>query len=614
MFEAGQDGLKEAAKRALQRFPLALAFAWSAGAVALLRSFNRFEVDDASQLQWCLALGIPVAMGLHYQTWQVPRQRLWSWALLGSAFILVCLWLIGQSQEHFFLRYALLSAGLHLSVGLAPFVRRPDDRRFWAFNHALFVNFASTWFFGVVLFGGLALLLFLLEKLFGVEMPSQAYDRLWLGVMFFFQPLHFCSKAPDPERPVQESPGAFLSYFAKYILQPLVLIHGVGLIVYALTLLVRQQWPKPEAILLCSLHASVGLLTAALVWPKVREKGTWAYTYARGYHWATLAVMGLLLSALWHKRVTEGLAPDTQGLALAGLVAAGLSVAYLRWPRLSLRWVPGSALVLGLLLAAGPFGALESAVRYQEANLRQVLIDQGMLGPQGWQRIQKELPFEARREWTARIELTYEVLGQEGFARVAGYAVPENAQDFLNARGVKPVHSWETEDMSKGKNLPSVILTPENIRLRPLFGSAYLVEPPEKKFCGCKNPFVPGPRTVSYGLDEREQVLRLFIGDQEVYKLPLAASTQRLLKLKDASAEPRQDWSEDQSRRWEDLVLARRLPRGLGTLVATVYGIEKSDPPRVTRLDVELLTEKPFDIKGIQAEGSDDAEDSDDLD
>ncbi len=371
--------LTERAGEVARRFPLTLALGAIAAGFAVA-AIDRFS--SGHELQWRIAmvalLGLPLSVGFalraRYLGWSVARQALWQAAGLVVLVLFFISW-PGPKRDQDMVRFLHLAAILHLVAAVLPFIRGRETTAFWQYNRRLFESFLRAAVFAAVLFVGLAVALGALDKLFGVNVPTDSYPRLFFGMAFLVHPWIFLAGVPDEveELEFRSYPRA-LKIFTQYVLTPLVAIYLVILILYLGKIIVTGQWPSGWIGYLVTAVSVAGLLGFLLVHPlrSLPEEG-WIRLYARGLFIGLIPAAIMLLLALWKRVEPYGLTPlRTLGLVLA-VWLLGIAVLYTVSRGTSIRTIPLSLAAVLAVCFGGPLGVRHLSVNSQAERLARLL-------------------------------------------------------------------------------------------------------------------------------------------------------------------------------------------------------------------------------------------------
>jgi len=370
--------LARRAREVLLRFPWTMAAGAIAAVAAVMETTSSGEVEW-SRIAMVAALGLPLTVALTL----LAEERGWSpgrsAALNASGVLLLVLFYLvwpGPERKHELIRYLQLSAGLHLLVAFGPFLGQGESRAFWQYNHRLFLAILRAALFSFVLYVGLMIALGALDKLFGVDVPSELYFRLGIVILFVVNTWIFLADVPRSfaELAGDSSYPKVLKVFAQYILTPLVFTYLVILLAYLIKIVLSGEWPSGWVGWLVTSVAAAGLLGFLLVHPLRDEAGEgWIRTYARWVFIGLIPSAVMLLVAFWKRILPYGLTePRLLGILL-GIWLLVIAVNYTVRRDAGIRRIPVTLAALLLLTLYGPLSVTALSLRSQSRRLAQLV-------------------------------------------------------------------------------------------------------------------------------------------------------------------------------------------------------------------------------------------------
>ena len=439
-----------AALRTLRRFPLAIL----AAAIATFASILSIDEVGADWLQARLmataSLGIPLFIAA---TLLAERQRRRGAAqvvlgIVGAAILLTyfALWPHWSDQVRFG-RYAQLSIAFHLLVAFGPVANGGRLNAFWQFNRVLLERAVLTAVFTGTLFLGLALALLALDKLFGVDVPSGAYGRLWAVTGFLFSAWLFLGGMPEHPEALEERRDypAELRVFTQYALVPLVSIYLVILTLYLGKVVVTWDWPSGWIGWLVSGVAGVGILSLLLVHPIADDpEQRWINTFARQFWIAILPSVVMLWLALYQRVHQYGITERRYFLIVLSVWLAAAAVYFVVTRSKNIRLIPISLCVGSLVTLAGPWGAYSMSERSQVGRLRETLQRNGMFAGGTVRRPTREVSTADRAEISA---IARYLIENHGTGAIAAWFADTSARHTVLAAGTlgRGATPWQTE-------------------------------------------------------------------------------------------------------------------------------------------------------------------------
>ncbi|HMH56774.1 MAG TPA: DUF4153 domain-containing protein [Gemmatimonadales bacterium] len=371
--------LAERAREVVFRFPWTMAAGALAAIAAIIGTTHSGSKDEWLRIAAVAALGLALTVALTL----FAEERGWSSArkaglnAVGVA-LLVLFYLVwpGPDQKHEAIRYFQLSAGLHLLVATLPFLGLAETTAFWQYNRRLFLGFLRAAVFSFVLYFGLVIALVALDKLFGVDVPSELYARLYLVVVFVINTGIFLAAVPRGLRELagDTSYPRVLKVFAQYILTPLVFIYLLMLLAYLVKIVGGGEWPSGWIGWLVTSVAVAGLLGFLLVHPLRDEaEEAWIRTYTRWLFIGLIPAAAMLLVAFWKRILPYGLTEPRLLGVLLGFWLLVIAVSYTIRRDAGIRRIPVTLAALLLLTLYGPLSVTSLAVASQGRRLARLV-------------------------------------------------------------------------------------------------------------------------------------------------------------------------------------------------------------------------------------------------
>ena len=368
------DLLAARAAAVLRRFPLTILVA-TVAAAAGIAAIDGDREHIWTRLAFVAALGLPATIGLtllgEVRGWRAPARL----AAPALAIVLLALFFFawpGMEEKHDAIRYLQLSAALHLAVAFLPFLGAADSNAFWQYNRRLFLGFLRAGVFSAVLFVGIAIALAALDKLFGVEIESETYARIWMVVALVVNTWIFLASVPEdvPALAADTEYPRALKVFTQYILTPLAFTYLVLLLAYLVKLVGGAEWPSGWIGWLVASVAVTGLLGFLLVHPlRTDPEEGWIRIYARWLFVGLVPAAVMLLVAFAKRIAPYGLTePRVLGVVL-GVWLLGIALWFTVRPGASIRTIPVSLSVILLLTLFGPVSLTSISLGSQSRRL-----------------------------------------------------------------------------------------------------------------------------------------------------------------------------------------------------------------------------------------------------
>lgn len=370
------------ARAAAARFPFVILSGIVAATAGIL-ALTQHDPERYWRIFASATLGLPLFIA--GTTWAERRaaRRTWQWVTraLGTV-ALVAFFLAWPhwSETVRGLRYLQLAVAFHLLVAFFPFFGRDEPNALWQYNRILFLRFLIAALYAVTIFVGLALALVALDQLFGVDLPVDAYARLWMLTAFVFNPWFFVSGIPTDVGALENRRDypAGLRIFVQYVLVPLVALYLGILTAYLAKALITASWPSGWIGYLVSGVSALGIFAWLLVRPLEEWPGQqWVRRYARWFYIAIAPAIVMLWLAIGKRIAQYGVTEPRYFLTVLSLWVAGIAIYFTVRRAHVIKVVPASLCALALLTFWGPWGAYRVSVGSQVGRLRDALVANG---------------------------------------------------------------------------------------------------------------------------------------------------------------------------------------------------------------------------------------------
>ncbi|MEO0509450.1 MAG: DUF4153 domain-containing protein [Verrucomicrobiota bacterium] len=365
--------------------------------------------------------------------------------LIGHTGILILLLLYGrffmpefldEARPPFWYGYFILLFALHLGIALVPAIGKSGSEKLWRFNLNCFLRYFFSSVNAALLFGGLALALLSVDKLFELGLDDELYPQLWVICALFAHPMLFLSGLPRIDSPEEATDFPKpLRFSLCFIGLPLVALYLLILYAYIAKIGIQWSWPNGWVAMPIFVLAVISLLTFVLSLPLPKTEN-WARFFHRWLFRALLPLSVVLFLALQVRLGDYGMTINRYlGLALA-VWLFGLSLAYIIRPALKIAWMPFSLLLIALLsIYSGPIGAFGWSERAQMGRIQNMAEEFGVL--KNGILVPSTGDFESERvaELQSALRYLFENFGPQPLeAELAGFYKENNQSDFSSKR------------------------------------------------------------------------------------------------------------------------------------------------------------------------------------
>lgn len=279
------------------------------------------------------------------------------------------------------IRTVVLALGLHWLIAVIGF-GAGEVNGFWIFNKRLFLRALTAWLYSTVLYTGVTLALFAIEKLFNADVRPEVYQDCWWVLGGLFSIWFFLAGFPG----YYENPAVISDYpkglkvFTQYVLLSLVMIYLLILYAYMFKIIFTAHWPVGWVAWMVMAFSVAGILSLLLIYPlRNEENNTWIRSYTQFFYVALLPLIVLLFCAIYKRVAPFGITEQRYFLLALACWLLFITVYFLVSRRKDIRLVPLSLCILAFLSVWGPWGAFAVSLNSQRNRLEGLLEKYGLM-------------------------------------------------------------------------------------------------------------------------------------------------------------------------------------------------------------------------------------------
>ncbi len=374
----------------LRRFPV-VAVSTVVAVVALMTLVENENRPDMIRLWMMAQLGIPLLIGLNTfaesRGWFERNWRHWALVAGGALLLFVYYMALPNPQAANFgetegVRFVVILLAAHLFVAVAPYLNSLKINDFWEYNKQLFASFIVGAVFTLILWGGLALAIVALKRLFDFDIRDEVYVHLFILLAGLFNTTYFLHHVPR-QFALDATDSAYNTVFknlCKYILIPIVVLYFLILYAYAGRIIVGWWLPHGWISSLVIGFSVAGIFTYLLNYQLPQfDQSPIVRNYRRWFWWVLLPLVALLFAAIYRRIDDYGVTPPRFFVCAIALwlLVNGLYFAISRLD--NIKFIPISLGIFALLSALGPYNAFRVSEQSQLGALEDLLIRNGRM-------------------------------------------------------------------------------------------------------------------------------------------------------------------------------------------------------------------------------------------
>ena len=340
----------------LKRFPMASFSAFLLTIIVIsLIELEFYQRDSeivilATKIAFVASLGITLFPALRLLYPSIILGILGIAILVGYYYILPAN--ISDSQNHIFFRHTLLTLALFIMLVWAPFVNvKISNKNIWEWTQNIILALFATILLSLILYAGLSLALYAVDRLFEIDIASRRYAQLAIMVFGLYGVNFFLSQLPKYILLLQVRTYTKVEViFTKYILTNLAIGYFLILFAYDIKILINMEFPKGILAWLTVAFAIIAMATYLFWTPLWNEKNE---KYKKYIQMAVLIQSLMLGLSIWIRVDEYGFTESRYFISLFGVWLLLMSLYFILIEKASYKWL---FITLSLLIIGSQFG------------------------------------------------------------------------------------------------------------------------------------------------------------------------------------------------------------------------------------------------------------------
>ncbi|WP_243128238.1 DUF4153 domain-containing protein [Clostridium niameyense] len=274
-------------------------------------------------------------------------------------------------------RYVGLSVAFYIGFLFIPYIKR--EKQFEMYIIRVFTSLFATAIYSVVLFIGLALSLFTINKLLGVNIRASIYYDTLSVVWLMFFPCYFLSNIPFiNEKFKEEDYPRGLKILILYIIIPLIFIYTIILYIYFGKIIITRQWPT-------------GLVSHLVLWYSILVVGVLFFVtpIKNGVNWIRkfmiympiiiVPIMMTMFASMGIRVKAYGITENRYYVIILGIWVLGVMLYYIFSKHVKNLNLTIVLFIIIIVSVVGPLSSYSISKYSQNNRLKKVLVKNNML-------------------------------------------------------------------------------------------------------------------------------------------------------------------------------------------------------------------------------------------
>jgi len=364
----------------LKRFPEAILLA--AATISILIFMNHLDIYSKKEMEellkrisMVLALGVPLFLCIKVFFERVPSLRksikTSIYVVTTGGLLLYYFFLLQDLNMVSITRYIAFSISFYFVFAFIPYFYRKENYELYVIK--LFTSFIITYLYSLILYLGLAAMLFTIDKLFSVNIPEKLYFDIWLIVAGVFAPAFFLSDIPEYGKKFHvESYPKVLRVLLLYIVMPLLVAYSTILYAYFAKIIVTTQWPGGMVSNLVLWYSIISALVIFFVYP-LRSTNQWTRIFVSFFPKLILPLLVMMFISMGIRINAYGITENRYFVVLAGLWVTGCMIYFIFVKNARNIVLPVSIALISVLSVSGPWSCYSISKLSQNMRFEKIL-------------------------------------------------------------------------------------------------------------------------------------------------------------------------------------------------------------------------------------------------
>ena len=379
-------GIYSGIKNSIKRFPLTIGI--STACVILLIYISEItihggsnSVEKLSRVNMVLALGIPLSLciKLFFERFENYKPiRLYS-SYLGGAILLILYYYFLYKEVNMvsMTRYIAVSLIFYLVFLFISYL--PKHENFELYIVKIFTRFFTTILYSLVLFLGLAAILFTIDELLGINIKGEFYYYTFLSVAGIFAPAYFLAGIPTKNEKLSlEDYSRLLKVLVLYIVMPLITVYTIILYIYFGKIIITRVWPQGLVSHLVLWYSVISAAVLFFITPLSNEK-SWPRRYMRYFPKAILPLIVMMFISIGIRINAYGLTENRYYVVALGIWAFVVMIYFAFGTKLRNIILPLSLAIITFVSVFGPLSSYSISKYSQSKRINEIFVKNNMI-------------------------------------------------------------------------------------------------------------------------------------------------------------------------------------------------------------------------------------------
>jgi len=294
------------------------------------------------------------------------------------------------ANDNIFFRHILLILTTFLMFIWTPFINvKISNKNIWEWTQNFILILLSSVVYSFLLYAGIALALFAIERLFDIDIADRRYVQLAILVFGIYGVNLFLSQIPKYIILLQvRTYTKAEEIFAKYVLTFLTIGYFLIIFVYSAKILITMEWPT-GIVAWISIIFSVVAITTYLFWTPLWYEENIKF---KKFIWLAVIFQTIMLGfAIWMRIDEYGITESRYFIAIFGSWLVLMSLYFIFIKNASYKWMFVTLTILLVGSQFGKYSATEVSKKNQIDRLQRLIDSSYPISPSLDNKIKKNI-------------------------------------------------------------------------------------------------------------------------------------------------------------------------------------------------------------------------------
>ena len=371
-------------RMSIKRFPLTVIVS-SILAISLIYlnegNLSGREQELVGKISLLLGLGLTLSflIGLALERLEVEDKfkKILAYGLGAIALLVYYMVFFDSMNTIFGIRYFATQLAIFIMIFFIQRIKRDENYEYYVMD--IIGEISLTIVYSIVLYAGLAFILFTIDALFNANIPFSLYINIFILVVFVFAVALFLSRFPEKDKSYNSTDYTrALRVLLTYIVIPLISIYTAILYVYFGKIIITRIWPSGLVSHLVVWYSTVSVGVLFLISPLI-ETDKIAKTFKKIFPKAILPILLMMFISIGIRISQYGITENRYYLVLLGIWILGMMLYFAFSKRRKNIIIAISLSVFILISVYGPLSSFSIARASQNNRLEKLLEKNQML-------------------------------------------------------------------------------------------------------------------------------------------------------------------------------------------------------------------------------------------